>query len=55
MFPITARTAPRIVVPNLAPAINSPLFIKESEAGKANKNRSQSGSPVHPFERVLSS
>jgi hypothetical protein len=34
MFPITARTAPRIVVPNPDPSTVAPLFVKESEASK---------------------
>jgi hypothetical protein len=46
MFPITARTAHRIVAPNPDPSVVAPLFVKESEAGKANKNRSQSESAV---------
>jgi hypothetical protein len=35
MFPISARTAPRIVVANPDPSITAPLFVKESEAPKA--------------------
>jgi hypothetical protein len=31
MFPITARTAPRIVAPNPDPSVTAPLFVKESE------------------------